>query len=89
MNKIENSIVLGPMDGALIFQEAGQVEIILPVVDPEADLPNHLAPMIALSLILGDEKRLEEALSVMDSTVESYQSMANSMAAQAVNASNE
>jgi hypothetical protein len=60
----ETIIKLVKEEGAIIVREDG-VELLLPDIDQELPLPKHLVPLMALAMIIGDEKRLQEAIDHM------------------------
>jgi hypothetical protein len=60
----ETIIKLIKEEGAIIVREDG-VELLLPDIDQELPLPKHLVPLMALAMIIGDEKRLQEAIDHM------------------------
>jgi hypothetical protein len=60
----ETIIKLIKEEGAIIVRENG-VELLLPDIDQELPLPKHLVPLMALAMIIGDEKRLQEAIDHM------------------------
>lgn len=68
----DNVFTLGKRDGAIVFREDG-VELLLPDIDLEADLPKHLAPLMAFALILGNEPKLQAAIDDMYKAVDEQQ----------------
>jgi hypothetical protein len=59
-------------DGAIIMRKDG-VELLLPDINLDENLPKHLVPLFALSMILGNEPKLQAAIDDMYKYIDDLQ----------------